>query len=115
MAKVELRGWDRWSQRIESLIRNLDERNVVSYIQTEGDRIHNEMVRIAPVDTGFLRSHIKISHRRDGVKIESEAPYSLWVDRGTSKMAPQSFFRNPLILGIRRLIRTLRIKTVRAV
>ena len=115
MAKVELRGWDRWSQRIESLIRNLDERNVVSYIQTEGDRIRDEMVRIAPVDTGFLRSHINIQHRRDGVRIESEAPYSLWVDRGTSKMSPQPFFRNPLILGIRRLIRTLKIKTVRAV
>ena len=115
MAKVELRGWDRWSQRIATLIRNLDERNVVSFIQAEGDKIHAEMVRTAPVDTGFLRSHITISHRRDGVRLESEAPYSLWVDRGTSKMAPQSFFRNPLILGIRRLIRTLRIKTVRAV
>ena len=115
MAKVELRGWDRWSQRIETLIRNLDERNVVAVIQNEGDQIHSEMVRIAPVDTGFLRAHIKINHRRDGVRLESEAPYSLWVDRGTSKMFPQPFFRNPLILGIRRIIKRLNIKLVRAV
>lgn len=115
MAKVELRGWDRWSQRISTLIRNLDERNVVAVIQTGGDKIHAEMVRTAPVDTGFLRSHITIRHRRDGVKLESEAPYSLWVDRGTSRQSPQSFFRNPLILGIRRIIRKLNIKLVRAV
>jgi len=115
MAKVELKGWDRWSQRIETLIRNLDERNIVDVIQTEGVKIHDEMVRTAPVDTGFLRDHIKLQHRRDGVKIESEAPYSLWVDRGTSKMYPQPFFRNPLILGIRRIIKKLKIKIVRAV
>jgi len=115
MVNVELKGWDRWSQRISALIRNLDERNVVSTIQAEGDKIHSEMVRSAPVDTGFLRDHIKINHRRDGVRLESEAPYSLWVDRGTSRTYPQPFFRNPLILGIRRIIKRLKIKLVRAI
>ena len=115
MVNVELKGWDRWSQRISTLIRNLDERNVVAVIQTEGDKIHSEMVREAPVDTGFLRAHIKINHRRDGVRLESEAPYSLWVDRGISRTYPQPFFRNPLILGIRRIIKQLKIKLVRAV
>ena len=113
MAKVTLKGWDRYSRRIEAVARGL-QTDIVPVIQAEGGKIKNAMKRMAPVDTGFMRDHITKRDIKIGVIIESEAPYSLWVDRGTSRMFGIPFFRFPLLVGIRRIMRKLRITIAQA-
>jgi len=107
MAKVELVGWERFSRRLEMIIRNITE-DVVPTIRVEADEIRKTMKQIAPVDTGFLRDHIIVRDIPEGAEIESEASYSGYLEHGTSRMYPQPFFRTPLILGIRRLMRRLK-------
>ena len=47
----------------------------------------------APVRTGFLRDHITFTQENAlQFMIVSEAPYSVFVEFGTSRMAPREFF-----------------------
>lgn len=112
MAKVELQGWERFSRRLAVIIRNL-EMNIVPTIRVEADEIRDDMKRIAPVDTGFLRDHIVERDIPEGAEIESQAPYSGYLEHGTSRMLPLPFFRIPLILGVRRLMKRLKTTMVK--
>jgi acyl carrier protein phosphodiesterase len=112
MAKVELQGWERFNRRLAVIIRNIT-KDVIPTIRVEADEIRKEMKRIAPVDTGFLRDHIVERDIPEGAEIESEAPYSGYLEHGTSRMFPQPFFRIPLILGIRRLMKRLKTTMVK--
>lgn len=49
----------------------------------------------APVDTGFLRSSISVDYDRDGLGFEAgpTASYAIFVEAGTSRMAPQPYVR----------------------
>jgi HK97 gp10 family phage protein len=50
--------------------------------------------QLAPVDTGYLRDHIKAIKLGDGgAAVVSEADYSAHVEFGTYKMAAQPFLR----------------------
>jgi len=107
MAKIELEGWGRFARRLHVIIKNI-ETNIVPAIRDEAEHIKRGMKSIAPVDTGFLREHIVVRDIPKGAEIESQAPYSGYLEHGTSRMSPLPFFRIPLILGIRRLMRRLK-------
>lgn len=55
--------------------------------------------KLAPVDTGFLRSGIKTSDLRKvsqdtpAAEVVASASYSTYLEFGTSRMAPQPFMR----------------------
>ena len=58
----------------------------------------------APVDTGFLRNsivtHLSIANMRaNGGEVVAEADYSVFVEYGTSRMAPQPFM-NPALEAV---------------
>ena len=51
-----------------------------------------EMKQIAPVDTGNLRNNIRHDIERGAVVIESNAPYSGYVEHGTRYQHAQPYF-----------------------
>jgi len=110
---VKLDGdWKRIQYVFSSLIRTVDE--LAPSIQSEGDSIVGEMQREAPVDTGFLRDHIVKENIPEGVKVESQAGYSGFLEYGTCKMFPRPFFRLPLWNGWVRISRKLREKFIQS-
>jgi hypothetical protein len=46
----------------------------------------------APVDTGFLKSQITVTHSNTGLEARAGADYSSFVDQGTSRMSAEPFF-----------------------
>lgn len=52
--------------------------------------------QIAPRDTGFMAEHITVEEDGEKVFVVSQAPYSVHVEFGTSKMAAQPFMRPAL-------------------
>src|SRR6266496_1624555 len=60
--------------------------------QTVGAQMVSAMQGKAPVRTGFLRDHIVQEQETNQLIITSEAPYSVFVEFGTSRMAPREFF-----------------------
>lgn len=74
--------------------------------------IVGEMKAKAPVDTGYLQNHITGETQVQGdfvvTDFKSEAPYSLYVDKGTSKMGAQPYFEVCLLGYERRLQAKLR-------
>lgn len=48
--------------------------------------------QLAPVDTGFMRDHIKVVEDNRGLSVVSEAPYSIYVEFGTVNSDAQPFF-----------------------
>lgn len=63
--------------------------------------------QLAPVDTGFMHDHIfqtKVAQGHDlESSVESQAPYSLYVEFGTVKMDAQPFFTPAYQSAIRQL------------
>jgi HK97 gp10 family phage protein len=45
----------------------------------------------APVDTGALRNSISTDHRALSAEVGPTVEYAIWVEGGTSRMAPQPF------------------------
>lgn len=54
----------------------------------------------APVDTGNLRRNIKFQPIPDGVEVVSDAPYSGYVEYGTTRQREQPFFFPAIRKGI---------------
>ena len=53
--------------------------------------------RLAPVDTGLLRSSIDSELTGPGhAKVHAHAPYAFWVEAGTSRMRARPFLRPAL-------------------
>jgi len=98
-------GWSELKSFLERFMQNTNK--VVPTIQSESSSIRSEMQSVAPVRTGFLRSHITNKNVADGAEISSEAPYSGFVEFGTSRMTPRTFFRPALILGWEKIKKTL--------
>ena len=71
--------------------------NVEGFLKELGDALVEDMVTSAPVDTGFMAEHIGVSEvSNEKLVIDSEAPYSGFVEFGTVKMAAQPFFNPPI-------------------
>ena len=71
--------------------------NVEGFLKELGDALVEEMFISAPVDTGFMAEHIGVSEVSDKkLIIDSEAPYSGFVEYGTIKMQAQPFFNPPI-------------------
>jgi HK97 gp10 family phage protein len=69
--------------------------------------VEQNMKSDAPVDTGYLRDHIThtVTQVSDSIIMEfkSDAPYSIFQDKGTSKMNAHPFFEKNLI-GLKKKI-----------
>lgn len=50
-----------------------------------------------PVDTGYLRNHIGFNADSGGCEFWSDAPYSAYLEYGTSKMKAQPYFESSLM------------------
>lgn len=61
-------------------------------INTTALRVEKKAVELAPVDTGYLKQHIKAdTDGRLGAEIVSSANYSIYLEKGTRKMPPHAF------------------------
>jgi HK97 gp10 family phage protein len=77
---------------LESKSESLDK--VPAIIAAAADVGVTIMQEVAPVRTGYMRDHIAVIEKDDThVVIESQAPYSGFVEYGTSKQKAQPFFR----------------------
>lgn len=60
---------------------------------------------LAPVDTGYMRDHIHAHGTGPkSAQVISEAPYSVYVEYGTSKMAAQPFMRPAVDQGMHEML-----------
>jgi HK97 gp10 family phage protein len=66
-------------------------------VRRNGAKLERLAKQFAPVDTGHLRNEIHTDQSGDGrfgaleVSVVSSTPYSIFVERGTSRMAPRAF------------------------
>ena len=80
----------------EKLFRQLDRIAEMDGIEAAYDAarvIAEKASALAPVDTGFLSQNIYAEMTPDGGAVISEAPYTMHVEFGTSRMAAQPFLR----------------------
>lgn len=73
---------------------------IMTTIEKQLDIIYEQMYKMTPVKTGYLRSTIKVSSGDDWAQITVSARYAIYVDQGRSprgKRAPQPFWSNSII------------------
>jgi len=70
------------------------EEQVFQELNRVGDLMQSRASQDAPVDTGYLASHIEKTQtgNKDSVTVTATAPYSGYVDEGTVKMDANPFF-----------------------
>lgn len=81
---------DRWSQIFGS---NL----IIETIEKQMDITYQQMYKITPVRTGYLRSTIKVSSGADFAQIEVTARYAYYVDQGVRGRRANPFFTNSVV------------------
>ena len=101
----------RWSQIFGS---NL----IMETIEKQLDITYQQMYKMAPVRTGFLRSTIKVSSGSDYAQIAVTARYAIYVDQGRSprgRRRAQPFWSSnvvglsiDMIIAVRQLFTTIR-------
>jgi len=99
-------GVDEAVSMIEKVIANINN-NVNEVFQTIGHQILSAIQAKAPVKTGYLRDHVTLQQQTGQLTLTSEAPYSIYVEFGTYKMAPRAFFFSsiePFIPEITRML-----------
>jgi HK97 gp10 family phage protein len=89
-----LGGWKNWAKQA----RTWCEGAVRSYVERIGEGIVQEARRLAPVDTGFLRSTIDWAIVGEGISgmtlhVFVGATYGIFQEFGTRKMAPHPYMR----------------------
>jgi HK97 gp10 family phage protein len=62
----------------------------------------------APVDTGFLRDHIKALHFAKHSRVDATAKYSGYLEFGTYRMKAQPFLRPAIREGQRQILEAVR-------
>lgn len=62
--------------------------------------VQNEARRLAPVDTGRLRSSITVKRTPDGAVVGSNVEYAPYVEYGTSRMAAQPYLRPAVLIAV---------------
>lgn len=73
------------------------QREADSIIMNTALRVETRAKQLAPVDTGYLKQHIKAE--KTGMlsaDVDSSANYSIYLEMGTRKMAPHAFMRPAL-------------------
>lgn len=92
----EIEGMGRLFLNLDALRRyvSTDARQVtLTELRAVGEDIVAYAKTLAPRDTGRLEREIDLVVGTDGVEIRSNAPYSIYVEFGTIKMAERPFLR----------------------
>lgn len=58
-----------------------------SFLEGVGNDLRNELVKVAPVDTGFLRNAIRYEIKGDTIEIWMPE-YAIWLEYGTGLYGP---------------------------
>lgn len=92
---MDIRGnWRKWKEQAKTWC----EGAVRAYVERIGEGITQEARRLAPVDTGFLRSTIDWAIVGEGIQgmvlhVFVGAPYGIFQEFGTRKMRAHPFLR----------------------
>lgn len=97
--KIEVKGMvgaERFLAELDQNIANQAARALDKYAENRIDEMRSQ----APVKTGYLRNNIRMNKPNpNSVQLNSWAPYSGYVNYGTSRMRPRPFFTDPLQKG----------------
>ena len=95
MSAIEVEGLDETQRKISNFIINLPDA-AFETMEDAAEEIVDKAKAYAPVKTGYLRDHIDIVERNKSnqfIIIESEAPYSQFLEWATVKMRAQPFMQ----------------------
>ena len=92
MAQIEIKGIDHLLAVLDSAIANFNV-GVTEGMNELANELERLMKQYVPVRTGALRESIKAFRRGSLLVGISLLHYGLYVEEGTSKMAPQPFIR----------------------
>lgn len=83
--------------------------SVAATLQTRGEQL---LKSLAAVDTGYMRDHSFVRIEQQGSRLKltlgSEAPYTIFVEMGTSRMPAQPFIRPSFVWMAANLTQMLR-------
>ncbi|TYC49610.1 HK97 gp10 family phage protein [Weissella muntiaci] len=69
-------------------------REATGIINNTALRVEKRAVEKAPFDTGYLSQHIQASNNGElSAKVVSSANYSIYLEKGTRRMAPRPFMQ----------------------
>jgi len=68
-------------------------------------RFQNELVLVAPVDTGRLRSSINVTTKGNTI-IVTMVDYAMFVEFGTNRQRPNPFIRNTIQTKLHNIVAT---------
>ena len=72
------------------------QRGIGSALADAASEMQDTTTSLAPVETGFMQSQIRVSSSNDSIDAEAGADYSSYVDQGTSRMSAEPFFEGPV-------------------
>lgn len=87
---VTIEGLDGVFAGIDALMQSFTE-NVDQVVQEAGQECESLAVEACPVDTGHLRDSITYTPDVLECSVSTDVNYSVYIERGTYKMRPQSF------------------------
>jgi HK97 gp10 family phage protein len=115
--KAEVKGLSKLEENLRALPDNLARKAVKAAVKDGGDVIQNEMVRLAPRNTGFLASHIVVQVKMDkfGEAVAKIGPAkdAFWGgfnEFGTRFMRAQPFMRPAFDLQWRVALERIRLR-----
>jgi len=97
---IQAKGFDELARALFDMADHMQKvpKGVFDYV---GKLAVDEMKELAPVDTGYLRDHIKLtSSSRFTAAIKSEAPYSQYVDQGHRTRSGSFVPANPFFSSV---------------
>lgn len=103
---MKVTGLDSLLARFQAIINNVE--GSIPIVRHHSGRIAGNMQRDAPVLTGYMRDNVRSVDTSQGARIESGAPYSIYVDRGTSTQPPNPFWTRNLHQGIPEMLADVR-------
>jgi HK97 gp10 family phage protein len=94
---ITIDGLDELKSRIDAYVSNMGS-VIAADVEQECGAAVDRMQSTCPVRTGYLRDHIVLARADEhGAEIDSEAPYSGFVEFGTRRMAAQPFFEPSIV------------------
>ncbi|GAK32001.1 prophage protein [Weissella oryzae SG25] len=91
--KVTFKGVDNLITKYDKQPQKIKD-EATDIINNTAQQVEKKAVELAPVDTGYLKQHIKAENNGLlSAKIISSANYSIYLEKGTRRMPPQPFMQ----------------------